>query len=55
MQVAEQVNGIFGNLICQQVQDELDMGETMLGEKLGADKGLEIIFALFQLSDIGEI
>lgn len=55
MQVAEPVNGVFGNLICQQVQDESDMVETMVGEKLGANRGLEIIFAPFQLSDIGEI
>lgn len=55
MKVAEQVNGIFGNLICQQVQYESDMGETMVEEKLGANRGLENIFAPFQLSNIGEI
>lgn len=41
MKVAEQVNDIFGNLICQHVQDESDMGETMVGEKIGAE-GLRI-------------
>lgn len=37
LQVAEQVNGIFGNLICQQGQDESDKGKTQAGEKLGAE------------------
>lgn len=47
LKVAEQVNVIFffWKFVCQQVQDGMDKGETLAGEKLGA-RGLEFISAM---------
>lgn len=54
LKVAEQVTGTFGNLICQQVQDGSDNGETLGGVKLSENRSLVLIFAPLQLTSMGE-
>lgn len=54
LKAAEQVNGIFGRSICQQVQDGTVKGETPAGESLVTNRGLEIISAPSHPSSFGE-